>query len=139
MLVTLIPFCNILVIHVNHERIFVMQNHMHGQQVAYPYVPAQKFTQRYSDCDAIIRGTLFPELDLPFKDFETHKPLESTPATELMKLDFVRHELRLYLDTHPADQNALQLYQHYTTKCQKAKQALQENENWVYDPWPWEV
>lgn len=120
-------------------------SHMHqNAPLAYPYVPAQQFTKRYSDDDAIIRGTLFPELDLPFKDFEIRKHLPCTPMTEWMKVDFVRHELRLYLDVHPNDVNAAKLYMEYKQKCEEAKKAVQDQsqkppyESWVYDPWPWE-
>jgi len=112
--------------------------------LAYPYVPPQRFNERYSDDDAIIRGTLFPELDLPFKDFKIHQHLPSTPLTEVMKLDFVCHELKLYLDINPNDARAMELYREYTRKSQEAKQDMlgpQEQfyyNTWVYDPWPWE-
>ena len=112
--------------------------------LAYPYVPPQKFTSRYSDEDAITRGTLFPELDLPFHDFEIRQPLPKTPMTELMMIDFVCLELRLYLDTHPEDRTALELFNAYRLRAAEAKQAMhdsQENQHvnsWVFSPWPWE-
>jgi len=108
--------------------------------IAYPYVPAQRFTQRYSDDDAIIRGTLFPELDLPFHDFEIRRPLPNTPMTALMKLEFVSHELRLYLDVNPDDIHAMELYNEYRQKSDAArKEVFGANYSWVCDPWPWEV
>ena len=109
--------------------------------LAYPYVPAQRFTKRYSDEDAIIRGTLFPELDLPFGDHEIREPLPSTPMTNWMKLDFVCFELKLYLDVNPDDTNAMELYKEYSQKAAEAKsiaQPPQTYNSWVYDPWPWE-
>ena len=111
---------------------------MHQQQaiLAYPYVLPQQFTKRYSDNDAIIRGTMFPELDLPFRDFEIRTHLPSTAMTELMKLDFVCLELRLYLDLNPDDENASALYQEYMQKSAEAKKGI--SDDWVYDPWPWE-
>ncbi|MCL2839909.1 MAG: spore coat associated protein CotJA [Defluviitaleaceae bacterium] len=121
-------------------------SHKHQDAIlAYPYVPAQKFTMRYSDDDAIIRGTLFPELDLPFGCFENSKHLPSTPMTELMKLDFVCLELKLYLDVNPNDTNTLALYRDYQRRSEEAKnktlgsQAQFNYNNWVYDPWSWEL
>ena len=106
--------------------------------LAYPHVPAQQFTQRYSDEDAIIRGTLFPELDLPFGEFAITQHLPNTPMTNLMKIDFVCHELRLYLDVHPNDANAQKLYTLYTKKSKEANNAAFASHDWVNDPWPWE-
>jgi len=115
---------------------------MHQQQpiLAYPYVLPQQFTKRYSDNDAIIRGTLFPELDLPFGGFEIRTHLPSTPMNELMKIDFVCLELRLYLDVNPGDENASALYQEYKQKSAEAKKEVfgSQVSDWVYSPWPWE-
>ena len=117
-------------------------SHMHQSAViAYPYVPAQRFTKRYSDNDAIIRGTLFPELDLPFGDFDIRTPLPCTPMTNWMKLDFVCLELKLYLDVNPDDANTQELYDEYRQKVAAAKKEAQPQQtysSWVYDPWPWE-
>ena len=108
--------------------------------IAYPYVPRQHFVNRYSNADAIVQGTLFPELDLPFHEYQIERPLPKTPMTELMMLDFVCLELRLYLNTHPQDHNAMSLYNEYQAKAAEAKQGLKSDEfnNWVYAPWPWE-
>ncbi|MCL2286889.1 MAG: spore coat protein CotJB [Firmicutes bacterium] len=118
-----------------------MHHRPQGLPIAYPYVPLQRFTQRYSDEDAIIRGTLFPELDLPFHDYEIRKHLPNTPMIELMTLDFVCFELKLYLDTHPEDAHAFELYKEYRQKSEAAKNeifGMQNYNSWVYDPWPWE-
>ena len=113
-------------------------------QIAYPYVLPQVLDDFYTDDDAIIRGTLFPELDLPFQKFENRRHLPKTPLTNIMTLDFVCHELRLYLDTHPEDSRAYEFYRNYQKKSAEAKaEALAPGEQyfyntWVYDPWPWE-
>jgi len=112
--------------------------------LAFPYVPMQRFTNRYSDEDAIIRGTLFPELDLPFKNYVINSPLPNTPKTEIMKTGFVCLELRLYLDTHPDDSKALEYYRHYSDKLMKLRENHRESaqrpgyNDWVFDSWPWE-
>jgi len=112
--------------------------------LAVPYVPPQHFEKRYSDDDAIIRGTLFPELDLPFKNYVINNPLPDTPMTEIMKIDFVCFDLRLYLDTHPNDTKALEYYKHYRNKSKELKEKYSESveksgyNDWVFEPWPWE-
>ena len=112
--------------------------------LAFPFVPMQRFTNRYSDEDAIIRGTLFPELDLPFKNYVINSPLMKTDKTELMSVGFVCLELRLYLDTHPNDTNVLSYYRQYTKRFMDLKEKYNEkaeqpgHNNWVFDPWPWE-
>ena len=112
--------------------------------LAYPFVPIQRFQNRYSDEDAIIRGTLFPELDLPFKNYVIDSPLPNTPKTQIMSVGFVCFELRLYLDTHPNDAKALEYYRHYNKilKDLKEKDCEQSEKpgynSWVFDPWPWE-
>ena len=111
-------------------------SHAHCDAIlAYPSVLAQRFTKRYSDDDAIIRGTLFPELDLPFGNYEIRRPLPNDPMTNWMKLDFVCHELRLYLDVHPEDTHAQELYNEYKCKVSEAK----IDDDWLNSPWPWEV
>ena len=101
---------------------------------AYPSVPPQRLTRRYSDADALIRGTLFPELDLPFADFENTTPLPQTPQAELMQTDFVLHELKLYLNIHPSDTNAQALFHEYKERSAAMKKEMPEPETW-----PWEV
>ena len=115
-----------------------------GLPLAFPYVPMQCFQNRYSDEDAIIRGTLFPELDLPFKKYVISSPLPKTPMNEIMSVGFVCLELRLYLDTHPEDVKALEYYRNYSKNYMKLKEKYNESSaksgynDWVNDKWPWE-
>jgi spore coat protein JB len=104
--------------------------------LAYPYVPPQRFGNRYADDVALTQGTLFPELDLPFHGFQIERTLPKTPMTDLMAIDFVCLELRLYLDINPHDAAATELYNEYKNKSAMAKQKL--NFDWVTSPWPWE-
>lgn len=69
-------------------------------------------------------------------------------------LDFVVIELALYLDTHPADRNAMEYYNHYNRMTNQAKKdyaekfgpltlALADTSdcsewNWATLPMPWE-
>ena len=74
-----------------------------------------------------------------------------TPLTELQALEFVNQELALYLDTHPNDAEAFELFRQYTAMEQEARAAYVTNHGpvlrsetaesktytWLNDPWPW--
>ena len=120
--------------------------------LANPYVPFQlNNPPKYEARRAIIRGTLFPGLDLPFMGMVNKKELNITPATELQVLGFAIQELALYLDTHRDDKEALELYQQYqklyhdgmmryTAEHGPLNHAnpTQGEYSWIDDPWPWE-
>jgi len=120
--------------------------------LANPYVPFQmENPPRYEARKALIRGTAFPGLDLPFMGMVNQKEKPVTPLSELQVLAFMIQELALYLDTHRDDQEALELYQAYQEvyhKCmmQYTKDCTPLNHRtptegpyrWLSDPWPWE-
>lgn len=121
--------------------------------LANPYVPFQmENPPKYEARKAIIRGTLYPGLDLPFMGMVNKKELPVTPLTELQTLGFALHELALYLDTHRDDQEALQLYRQYqkiyhkgmmeySDQCGPLNHMTPSDTDgyaWLADPWPWE-
>ena len=82
--------------------------------LANPYVPFQEEDPpKYEAKKALVRGTLFPGLDLPFMGMVNAKELPDLPLAELQALGFAVQELVLYLDTHREDQEALELYRRY--------------------------
>lgn len=110
-------------------------------------------TPYYESADALNRGTLFPGLDLPFKNIiNKSNPYAGTPLGELMALDFVVKELNLYLDTHKDDAEAFAMLKTYIELLKKYRKEYvrkygplkvedleQFDEfNWICDPWPWE-
>lgn len=120
--------------------------------LAVPYVPFQQTDpQRYQNMEALSEGTLFPGLNLPFHLAKNGRPLARCPKTELMALGFVVHELGLYLDTHPEDEEAFALFQNYVKLLRQAKMtyvekfgplvqtdaAMDDTYTWVNAPWPW--
>ena len=124
--------------------------------LAAAYVPEQQPGEtRYRSGDALARGTLFPGLDLPWKNIanDTAGPLADTPLGELMALNFVVQELGLYLDTHHEDREALSLYTEYVRMLRQGTEAFVERYgpidqtqvtmktgySWINDPWPWEL
>lgn len=121
--------------------------------LAVGYVPEQSAAQPVYDAPkALARGTLFPGLDLPLGNI-VNQGVPDLPMAELMAIDFAAHDLSLYLDTHPGDEEAFQVYQdllrlaeegakRYAAKygpiCKKdlidAKRF-----SWLDSPWPWEL
>ena len=121
--------------------------------LANPYVPFQlESPPKYEPRTALVRGTLFPGLDLPFMDMVNQNEQPITPKTELQTLGFVLQELALYLDTHPDDKEALGLYREYQKIYHKGMMEYNQKYGplnhlapgqgdtyrWLDDPWPWE-
>lgn len=121
--------------------------------LANPYVPFQNNNpDRYQAGKGLIRGTLFPGLDLPFLGMVNTKEKGDTGLAELQALAFAINELALYLDTHETDQEAAELLQSYSDLYQKGVQAYQKTHGplyqafsvedgrytWTKGPWPWE-
>lgn len=121
--------------------------------LANPYVPFQmENPAMYEVRKGLVRGTLYPGLDLPFKGMVNQKERTVTPRSELQALAFAIQELALYLDTHPDDSEALELYRTYQKMHYKCSMDYQQdcgplnhktpvdhkNYTWMDDPWPWE-
>lgn len=125
----------------------------HCAPLAMSYVPPQKNAEdAYDPNMALVRGTLFPGLDLPFMNVVNKGRLTGTPLGELMALDFVIKELNLYLDTHKDDseafrtlQSTLALYEEGKERYVKKYGPLTIRDlkhadcfSWLCDPWPWD-
>ncbi len=120
--------------------------------LANPYVPFQLDNPpKYEAKKALVRGTLFPGLDLPFMGMVNKNELPVTPLTELQTMAFVVGELALYLDTHRDDAEALEVYRDYQKMYQEGKKEYEKMcgplnhmsqtdgpYRWLDDPWPWE-
>ena len=121
--------------------------------LANPYVPFQlENPVRYEARKGLIRGTLYPGLDLPLMGIVNKNLLPVTPLSELQALGFAVQELALYLDTHRDDAEALELYrryqqllhdqrQEYVRKCgplSHRDRTASPEYAWLNDPWPWE-
>jgi len=121
--------------------------------LANPYVPYQQENPAtYPAKNGVVRGTLFPGLDLPFMGMTNDVPLDDTPLHELQALCFALTELGLYLDTHEDDREAFELFQSYAKLHREGKAVYEqrygpltmdaaaetESYGWMRDPWPWE-
>lgn len=122
--------------------------------LANPFVPFQmEGSPKYDARMGLIRGTLYPGLDLPFMGMVNKEEFPLTPKTELQALGFALHELALYLDTHRDDKEALELYRQYQRIYHDSMMEYsknhgpmshdlpneQEGYTWLDDPWPWEA
>jgi spore coat protein JB len=122
--------------------------------LAVAYVPfQQEGSPKYKGQDALARGTLFPGLDLPWKNVVNERAGTGadTPLGALMTLCFILNELGLYLDTHRNDKEALDMYVRYSELYKKGAEAFAkrygpltqsqvttEGYTWLNSPWPWE-
>ena len=121
--------------------------------LANPFVPFQTDPPpQYEPRKALVRGTLFPGLELPFMGMVNQKEQPVTPKTELQAMAFMLQELALYLDTHPQDKEALEVYRKYQKMYHDAMITFNQNcrplnhvtpddswqYRWICDPWPWE-
>ena len=128
--------------------------------LANPYVPFQgQNPDRYTAGRALMKGTLFPGLDLPYRprcaarrrlcrDMEGMQSMQ-----DLQAANFAITELGLYLDTHADDEEAVQLFNQYVEQYEMLRQqaedsgmALTQMEaaaggcyTWLDDPWPWDA
>ena len=105
----------------------------------------------YEPRKGLIRGTIFPGLDLPFMGMINKTEKNITPKTELQTLAFVIQELALYLDTHRDDKEALEMYRAYQKIYAEGRKKYEmeygplnhmsydgDTYRWLDDPWPWE-
>ena len=121
--------------------------------LANPYVPFQQNNpQTYKAHKGLVRGTMYPGLDLPFRGMVNEKEKSDTPLHQLQAMRFAVSELGLYLDTHPEDKEATALFNQYVEQYAGALQmferkrgsleqmdsAISGTYEWIQDPWPWE-
>ena len=121
--------------------------------LANPYVPFQlEDPPKYEARKGLVRGTLFPGLDLPFMGKVNSKELPVSTMSDLQALAFAVQELALYLDTHRHDREMLELYRSYQQMYEKCREEYAkkhgpmnhrmvsegESYDWLDDPWPWE-
>lgn len=106
-------------------------------------VEMQEIGDIFQSESALLAGTLFPELHMPLNGY---CPCGSNCGTSKQAAAFAAWEMRLYLNTHPHDREALALFR------KLCKEAGEENYattfltdeccttawNWVKNPWPWE-
>lgn len=122
--------------------------------LANPFVPFQKNNPRtYPAKEGVVRGTLFPGLDLPYMGMVNKGTLSETHLHELQALAFAITELAQYLDTHADDKEVFELMKSYAELYHKGCREYEkmhgpltalgaamtgEQYRWLQEPWPWE-
>lgn len=121
--------------------------------LANPFVPfQQEAPEQYLPPMALIRGTLYPALDLPFRGMVNQEEFRGTALVQIQELGFALKELGLYLDTHSEDTEAVALFNRYAEQYEDAitqyqqsgasltqlQSAMGGTYEWLQGPWPWE-
>lgn len=115
-----------------------------NQGVGMVYAVVQQVENIFESQSALRCGTLFPELLMPYEDYH---PCGRSCATQAQEAAFAAWELRLYLNTHPDDRQALALLcclmdetedPNYATTFLD-REGCASRWTWVCDPWPWEL
>ena len=112
------------------ERSFTMDKN--GNSLAIASVPCQKWKSTYDPQTSLKKGTVFPELNMPFFKADDSDEIPSgkgsadgkNPEQEerealMAKIDeagFVVNDLTLYLDTHKEDEEALRMFEEYANR-----------------------
>lgn len=112
------------------------------------WAKAQEIDDVYDCGRALKAGTLYPELHKPLNGYW---PCEADCGDKCQQIAFAMWELRLYLNTHPCDQEALAMLHKLQTECCEPNYATTFLEEagcsdgarnpawrWTRDPWPWE-
>ncbi len=105
-------------------------------------VTKQALNDIYDNGRALKAGTLFPELHKPMNGYW---PCDNECGDGCQQAAFAAWEVRLYLDTHPDDDQARALLQQLIGDCCEPNYAttfLPENCSrwaWTDDPWPWKI
>ena len=102
--------------------------------LANPYVPFQQGgSKQYQTPKALVRGTIFPGLDLPFMGKVNETEKNGTALVQIQELGFALRELGLYLDTHQSDTEATALFStRSATKrpCSSTSRAVPRSRSW---------
>ena len=95
------------------------------EHLAIASVPIQNWCEVFDEDQSFRNGTIFPQLHRPFyvtvlddKEITAEKHLtgEQEMLLKIQKIGFVLDDLRLYLDTHPEDKEALKMLKESLTK-----------------------
>lgn len=106
-------------------------------------VEMQEIDEIFQSESALRAGTLFPELHMPLNGY---CPCDSNCGTCEQAATFAAWEMRLYLNTHPHDREALDLFRRLCKEAGETNYATTfltdacctTAWNWVKNPWPWE-
>jgi spore coat protein JB len=87
------------------------------------------------------------------RDNNKNENIKTSLLKKIMQLQFAVIETVLYLDTHPFDENVLNLYNQYSSRLRNSIRKYSENYgpltptcpdtdspwSWIDEPWPWQI
>ena len=124
------------------------KNKADNRGVSIVWAKVQEIDEVYDCGRALKAGTLYPELHKPMSGYH---PCGESCGDKCQQIAFAMWELRLYLNTHPCDQEALALLHRLQENCCEPNYATTFLEDvpctdgtrnpvwrWTRDPWPWE-
>jgi hypothetical protein len=108
-----------------------------------------------SETIGLIRGNMFSNDYIPYKNMQPQNIITKTEKEELMlklyETDFALHDLNLYLDLHPEDNYMYEIFKKYTESYKYYKNTYEKkygpidlddvtsnNYKWSENPWPWD-
>ena len=118
------------------------QTRKRNARVGIVHAVKQELTDVFESESALRTGTLFPELHKPLNG---RCPACSNCSTCDQQAAFAAWDLRLYLNTHPNDREALALFRRLRAEADEPSYATTFLEDgcdagwtWTEGPWPWE-
>ena len=123
------------------------------------FMPEIKFNRNTNILDPMegfLRGNMFKDLYDPYKNLTYYKLVPKTEKEKalykIMALSFAINDLNLYLDLHPDNKEALDLFKKYVEEkreCTKeytktygpltVTKVTGSKFNWIDSPWPWDM
>lgn len=107
--------------------------------------------------EGFLRGNMEANSYIPYKNMTYIKPSISNEKMshlyKIQELAFAAHDINLYLDMHPNDTNAINLYNNYNTEAKRLTLDYEKKYgpidlsfdeglsmtpwSWINEPWPW--
>ena len=107
--------------------------------------------------DGFLKGNMEKDTYIPYKNMTYIKPVINNEKEDMLykisEVCFAAHDINLYLDTHPNDVNAINLYNEYNNMSNELIASYERkygpinlSDNiglektpwaWINKPWPW--
>ena len=112
------------------------------------YMPYQNSLDLFNPYEGFLKGNAFKDQYIPYKDYKVAKINFNSEKEELLfnisEYTFMMHEMNLYLDVNPNNQEALNKFNEYRNKTNERKygplMVLNSDDdksfNWI-NKWPW--
>lgn len=109
------------------------------------YIPFQELTEAYSPEKGLERGTIFPELDIPYehgtrveskknyakskisRQYEREFKNRDVLLFKISALDFTLLDIGLYLNINPFDEKALDIHRRISIELKRVKDVYENN------------